>query len=245
MKDISATIVSISLRRCWTTHPTNCAIIPHFVSSSKGVLVLHPFTANDSNETRCRMAIFSALWLLCHPAAFRSWLANWNHELFSPAFLALPIGTYYRFSPAFRNLQGFHQHFSTANCTAAVQHCWQTAFKLMVLLRWAVGENFNLHFLISEFRFGPRFVRRTISTLPPRVSARFDWFHLAQNNNGSCIFSAFIILLIKFKGSVVREQNHRSTGSCLFTASEPHHLYSHYYPRLGWIQVLCSSDVLT
>ena len=38
---------------------------------------------------------------LCHPTAFWSWPANWNHQLFSPAFLALPIGTYYRFSPAF------------------------------------------------------------------------------------------------------------------------------------------------
>ena len=111
----------------------------------------------------------------------------------------------------------------------------------------------ELHFVlldlgIQEFRFGPRFVRGTISTngfhIPPRVSARFDWFHLAQNNNGSCIFSAFIIRLISFRGSVVREQNHRSTGSCLFTALEPHQLYSHYSPRLGWIQVLRSSDVL-
>ena len=67
----------------------------------------------------------------------------------------------------------------------------------------------ELHFAlldlgIQEFRFGPRFVRRTISTngfhIPPRVSARFDWFHLAQNNNCSCIFSAFIIRLIRFRG---------------------------------------------
>ena len=49
-------------------------------------------------------------------------------------------------------ITGFHQHFSTANCTVAVQHGWQTAFKLMVLLRRAVVENFILHFLISVFK---------------------------------------------------------------------------------------------
>ena len=167
--------------------------------------------------------------------------ANLNLLHVFTSILALPIRTY----------KGFHQHFSTANCTVAVQHGWQTAFKLMVLLRRAVVENFIfvlLDLCIQEFRFGPKFVRRTISTngfhIPPRVSARFDWFHLAQNNNGSCIFSAFIIRLIRFRGGVIREQNHSSTGSCLFTALEPHQLYSHYYPRLGWIQVLRSSDVL-
>ena len=57
---------------------------------------------------------------LCHRPAFWSWPANWNHQLVSPAFLALPIGTYYRFSPAFWLCQsepdtGFHQHFGFAN----------------------------------------------------------------------------------------------------------------------------------
>ena len=82
---------------------------------------------------------------------------------------------------------------------------WRTSFALLDL-----G--------IQEFRFGPRFVRRMISTngfqIPPRISARFDWFHLAQN--GSCILF-HITRLIRFRGSVVREQNHRSCGSCLFT----------------------------
>ena len=83
--------------------------------------------------------------------------ANRNLLQVFTSILALPIRTWYRFSPAFwlcqsEPITGFHQHFSTANCTVAVQHGWQTAFKLMVLLQRAVVENFILHFLISVFK---------------------------------------------------------------------------------------------
>ena len=50
-----------------------------------------------------------------------------------------------------------------------------------------IDGDLHLHFLMSVFRDsnGTRFVRQNISTngfhIPPRVSARFDWFHPAQN----------------------------------------------------------------
>ena len=155
--------------------------------------------------------------------------ANRNLSQVFTSILALPIGTYYRFSPAFWLLpigtyKGFHQHFSTANCTAAVQHCWQTAFKLMVLLRRAVVENFILYFLISVFKSfvsGPdsceEQFRRMDFISPQEFQRGLTGFILHKTTTAAVLSLAFIIRLIRFRGSVVREQNHSSSGFCLFT----------------------------